>query len=100
MKLPERVEIMEVCPRDGWQNHKVLIPTETKIKYIKEMIDCGASSMDVTSFVSPKAVPQMADAFDAVSYTHLKQFSERKRYSRSSPSFHVRRIQMLKLKKG
>lgn len=66
MKLPERVEIMEVCPRDGWQNHKVLIPTETKIKYIKEMIDCGARSMDVTSFVSPKAVPQMADAFDVV----------------------------------
>lgn len=66
MKLPERVEIMEVCPRDGWQNHKVLIPTETKIKYIKKMIDCGARKMDVTSFVNPKAVPQMADAFEVV----------------------------------
>lgn len=66
MKLPERVEIMEVCPRDGWQNHRTIIPTETKIKYIKAMIDCGAKSMDVTSFVSPKAVPQMADAFDVV----------------------------------
>lgn len=64
--LPKKIEIMEVCPRDGWQNHKVIIPTETKIKYIKKMIDCGAKSMDVTSFVSPKAVPQMADAMDVV----------------------------------
>lgn len=66
MRLPESVEIMEVCPRDGWQNHRIHIPTETKIKYIKKMIDCGARKMDVTSFVNPKAVPQMADAFDVV----------------------------------
>lgn len=37
-----------------------------KIKYIKRMIDCGAKKMDVTSFVNPKAVPQMGDAFDVV----------------------------------
>lgn len=66
LSLPEKVEIMEVCPRDGWQNHQTVIPTETKIKYIKRMIDYGARKMDVTSFVSPKAVPQMADAFDVV----------------------------------
>lgn len=64
--LPKQIEVMEVCPRDGWQNHKTIIPTETKIKYIKAMIDCGARSMDVTSFVSPKAVPQMADAAEVV----------------------------------
>ncbi|MFC2662173.1 MAG: hydroxymethylglutaryl-CoA lyase [Eubacterium sp.] len=66
MALPKSVEIMEVCPRDGWQNHKVMIPTETKIKYIKKMMDYGAKRMDVTSFVHPKYVPQMADAADVV----------------------------------
>ncbi len=66
MNLPERVEIMEVCPRDGWQNHKVMIPTETKIKYIKKMIDYGAKKIDCTSFVNPKYVPQMAGAKDVV----------------------------------
>lgn len=76
MHLPDRVEIMEVCPRDGWQNHKTIIPTETKIKYIKTMIDCGARSMDVTSFVSPKAVPQMADAFDVVA--GVRKYAEEK----------------------
>lgn len=64
--LPKKVEIMEVCPRDGWQNHKVQIPTETKIKYIKKMIDYGARRMDATSFVHPKYVPQMADCFDVI----------------------------------
>lgn len=66
MSLPRKVEIMEVCPRDGWQNHKVIIPTATKVKYIKKMIDYGAKRMDVVSFVNPKYVPQMADCFELV----------------------------------
>lgn len=66
IQLPKKVEIMEACPRDGWQNHKVIIPTEAKIRYIKAMIDAGARRMDATSFVNPKYVPQMADAFDVI----------------------------------
>lgn len=66
MNFPKKVNILEACPRDGWQNHPVMIPTETKIKYIKKMIDYGARRMDTTSFVSPKYVPQMADAADVV----------------------------------
>ncbi|MBQ8076198.1 MAG: hydroxymethylglutaryl-CoA lyase [Oscillospiraceae bacterium] len=62
MALPKKVLVSEVGPRDGWQNHPVPIPTETKIKYIQKMIACGARKMEVTSFVSPKYVPQMADA--------------------------------------
>ncbi|MCU6762702.1 Hydroxymethylglutaryl-CoA lyase yngG [uncultured Roseburia sp.] len=62
VKLPERVIVSEVCPRDGWQNHPVFIPTEIKIKYIKRMIDYGARNIEAASFVSPKAVPQMRDA--------------------------------------
>ncbi len=61
--LPEYVTIQEVCPRDGWQNHQIPISTETKIKYIKKMMDYGAKKMEITSFVNPKAVPQMGDAF-------------------------------------
>lgn len=76
MDLSKKVDIVEVCPRDGWQNHKVIIPTETKIEYIKKMIDCGPKTIEVTSFVNPKAVPQMADAFEVVAgvkdYAHGK----------------------------
>ncbi|MBQ8089265.1 MAG: hydroxymethylglutaryl-CoA lyase, partial [Pyramidobacter sp.] len=60
--LPKKVIVSEVGPRDGWQNHPVPIPAETKIKYIKKMIDCGARKMEITSFVNPKYVPQMGDA--------------------------------------
>ena len=62
MSLPKKVLISEVAPRDGWQNHPVPIPTETKIKYIEKMVDCGARKMEITSFVNPKYVPQMGDA--------------------------------------
>lgn len=66
MDLKKTIEIVEVCPRDGWQNHKVMIPLETKIEYIKKMIDCGPKFIEVTSFVNPKAVPQMAGAAEIV----------------------------------
>ena len=62
MALPKSVVVSEVAPRDGWQNHPVAIPTETKIKYIKKMVECGAGKMEVTSFVNAKYVPQMGDA--------------------------------------
>lgn len=61
-----KINVVEVCPRDGWQNHKAIIPVETKISYIKKMIDCGAKMIEVTSFVNPKAVPQMAGAAEVV----------------------------------
>ena len=61
-KLPEKVLVSEVCPRDGWQNNPVHIPADIKIKYIKKMVDYGARKMEITSFVSPKYVPQMGDA--------------------------------------
>lgn len=66
MDLSKKVNIVEVAPRDGWQNHKEIIPVETKIEYIKKMIDCGPSIIEVASFVNPKAVPQMAGAAEVV----------------------------------
>ena len=62
MKFPESVEIIEVCPRDGFQNIKVPIPTATKIEIIDKLVNCGFKWIEATSFVHPKAIPQMADA--------------------------------------
>ena len=64
--LPERIEIMEVCPRDGFQSVKEFIPTENKVAIINRLAETGVSAMEVTSFVSPKAIPQMADAAEVM----------------------------------
>lgn len=60
--MEKKIIIQESCPRDGWQNHTHFIPTETKIKYITEMLASGAKKLEVTSFVNSKIMPQMADA--------------------------------------
>ncbi|KAJ2397419.1 hypothetical protein GGI23_003545 [Coemansia sp. RSA 2559] len=56
------VKIVEVGPRDGLQNEKTLIPTETKVSLINRLADAGLPVVEATSFVSPKWVPQMGDA--------------------------------------
>ena len=60
--MPESVEIIEVSPRDGIQNEKKLLTLETKIELINRAVKAGAARIEVTSFVNPKRVPQMADA--------------------------------------
>jgi hydroxymethylglutaryl-CoA lyase len=55
------IEIIEVAPRDGFQAVKPFIPTEAKIALIEELAACGFSRIEIGSFVSPKALPQMAD---------------------------------------
>lgn len=62
MNLPEQVEIVEVSPRDGLQMLPLFVPTEDKIKLIELVKDAGFRRIEAVSFVSPKAVPQMADA--------------------------------------
>lgn len=57
-----RIEFVEVGPRDGLQNESVSVSTEDKIALINRAIDAGARRIEVTSFVNPKRVPQMADA--------------------------------------
>src|SRR5262252_9523707 len=61
-KLPRRVRLVEVGPRDGLQNEKATVPTETKIALIDRLSDAGFPAVEATAFVSPKWVPQMADA--------------------------------------
>lgn len=50
------------CPRDSWQAFGRLIPTEVKVAYLKSLVETGFGYLDLTSFVSPRWVPQMADA--------------------------------------
>lgn len=57
----DAVKVVEVGPRDGLQNEKRTVPTETKIDFINRLSATGLSSIEVTSFVSPKWIPQMAD---------------------------------------
>ena len=59
---PERVEITEVGPRDGLQAEPNFLPTEKKIELINDLIDAGVPRIEFSSFVSPRAVPQLADA--------------------------------------
>jgi hydroxymethylglutaryl-CoA lyase len=62
MKLPSKVKIVDVGPRDGLQNEKQPVPAEIKIGLVHRLQDAGLKEIEVTSFVSPKWVPQMADA--------------------------------------
>jgi hydroxymethylglutaryl-CoA lyase len=59
--MMEPVKIIE-CPRDAWQGLKRQIPTERKVEYLRGLIRAGFRHIDAVSFVSPKAVPQMADS--------------------------------------
>jgi hydroxymethylglutaryl-CoA lyase len=59
---PGRVRIVEVGPRDGLQNEAARIPTEAKVRFINLLSEAGFEWIEATSFVHPKAVPQMADA--------------------------------------
>jgi hydroxymethylglutaryl-CoA lyase len=61
MRLPKRVKMVEVGPRDGLQNEATPVPTEVKIELIERLARSGLSVIEATSFVSPKWVPQLAD---------------------------------------
>ena len=61
MALPKRVKLVDVGPRDGLQNEKQSVPTDIKIELVHRLQHAGLKEIEVTSFVSPKWVPQMAD---------------------------------------
>ena len=66
MDFPKKVTIVEVGPRDGLQNEKEFVATATKIELVNRLIDAGAPKIEAASFVSPKWVPQMADAAEVM----------------------------------
>jgi len=61
MKLPSRVQLVDVGPRDGLQNEKQPVPAEVKVELVQRLQAAGLTEIEVTSYVSPKWVPQMAD---------------------------------------
>jgi len=63
--MVDTVKLIE-CPRDAWQGLKGLIPADLKVNYLKALISAGFKHIDAVSFVSPKAVPQMADSEDVL----------------------------------
>jgi isopropylmalate/homocitrate/citramalate synthase len=65
LSLPTFVRVVEVGPRDGLQNEQVQISTEHKIRFIQMLAEAGLPVVEATSFVSPRAIPQLSDA-DAV----------------------------------
>ena len=61
MHYPTRVKLIDVGPRDGLQNEKMPVPAEVKVALVQRLQDAGLQEIEVTSYVSPKWVPQMAD---------------------------------------
>ena len=62
MTIRERVTVVEVGPRDGLQNEKGFVPTEAKIAFVEALADAGLPVVETTAFVSPRAIPQLADS--------------------------------------
>lgn len=60
--VPGKVTVVEVGPRDGLQNEDAIVPTSTKVAFIEALADAGLAVVEATSFVSPKSIPQLADA--------------------------------------
>jgi hydroxymethylglutaryl-CoA lyase len=65
-KYPSKVKLVDVGPRDGLQNEKGAVPAAVKIELVHRLQDAGLTEIEVTSFVSPKWVPQMADAAEVM----------------------------------
>jgi len=66
MTLPKRVRVCEMGARDGLQNETAIVPTDAKVRYIDLLSASGLPYIEATSFVSPKAIPQLADAADVL----------------------------------
>ena len=69
--MSEKVKIIE-CPRDAMQGIKMFIPTEKKILYLQSLLSCGFDTIDFGSFVSPRAIPQMADTAEVLERLDLQ----------------------------
>lgn len=64
--MPEQITIYEVGPRDGLQNEKAVIPASTKAEFVRRLVAAGVETVEITSFVPPSWIPQLADASDVM----------------------------------
>jgi hydroxymethylglutaryl-CoA lyase len=74
--MSETVKIIE-CPRDAMQGIKTLIPTDAKVRYLQALLNCGFDTLDFGSFVSPRAIPQMADTAQVLERLDLSRTSSK-----------------------
>jgi hydroxymethylglutaryl-CoA lyase len=72
MALPNKVRLVEVGPRDGLQNEQAMVPTDVKVALVDLLTDAGFPAIEATAFVSPKWVPQMADAAEVMARIRRK----------------------------
>src|SRR4030095_14114209 len=74
--IPSSIKLIE-CPRDAMQGWKNFIPTEKKISYLNSLLQVGFDTIDFGSFVSPKAIPQMADTKEVLNGLQLEANSSK-----------------------
>src|SRR3954447_2416467 len=72
MKMAQRVRLVDVGPRDGLQNEQASVPTDVKVALIDLLTEAGFPAIEATAFVSPKWVPQMADASEVMARIQRK----------------------------
>jgi len=72
MSLPKFVRVCEMGPRDGLQNEHAIVSADDKVRYIDLLSESGLPLIEPTSFVSPKAIPQLADAAEVFGRIHRR----------------------------
>src|ERR1700738_2554111 len=70
-RLPEQVRVVEVGPRDGLQNEEKHVATTDKVRLIQALAAAGLKQIEITSFVSPKWIPQLADGLEVAKLVKL-----------------------------
>ncbi|MGC8492638.1 MAG: hydroxymethylglutaryl-CoA lyase [Syntrophobacteraceae bacterium] len=84
MNLPEAVTIVEVGPRDGLQSEPGFVPTDQKLELIERLADAGLERIEITSFVSPRAIPQLNDSVEVAARIRRRPGI---RYSALTPNY-------------
>ncbi len=79
MGKPNHVRIVEVGPRDGLQNIKTIVPLETKLELIKRLRNTGLETIEITSVVSPRAIPQFSDCRLVLAHPHVQSLIQHTR---------------------
>jgi hydroxymethylglutaryl-CoA lyase len=84
--LPDRVRLMEVGPRDGLQNEKVVVDTRSKIAFLADLVDAGLQRIEATAFVNPRWIPPLADHVEVARATRLAPLAGRASFAALTPN--------------
>ncbi|MBM4281959.1 MAG: hydroxymethylglutaryl-CoA lyase [Deltaproteobacteria bacterium] len=84
--MPDRVRLMEVGPRDGLQNEKVVVDTRAKVAFLADLVDAGLQRIEATAFVNPRWIPPLADHAEVARATQLPPLRGRARFAALTPN--------------